>query len=391
MSSNEPSSRESISPAKDSPTPPEPAMSSNNSKETDPGIADLEQADSAAQCADGAAESNARLSYKFQRLREKLREAISSGEFSGRLPGERKLARKFRVNAKTLSKALTDLAAEGLLDRSIGRGTFVKGTQAASVAAAEKWLIICEPHQANSPVINGLLAANPEAQCSIGVPPQRPSFLSPFKAVVIFSPIVPDAFIRDLVVRNIAVVAAGRQPSTYSTHTVLIDRSHGASMVARDLLLAGHRRLAVVEDRGCTELTAAVRQTALRYAADAMVEPIFADDVQHAIEQGATAVVCDSGEAALAVRSSLDALGIEVPRHVSLAAIGAGDERCQCSGYFVPPEQFSQSIIDVLRDKAAKRPITLFLAGQSIDRGTTGPTEAMIDPSARMRYTSVSA
>src|SRR4051794_17494671 len=75
-----------------------------------------------------AASADVRLSYKFQRLREKLRAAIASGELSGKLPGERQLARRFRVNAKTLSKALTDLAAEGLLERSIGRGTFVKGS-----------------------------------------------------------------------------------------------------------------------------------------------------------------------------------------------------------------------------------------------------------------------
>src|SRR3954452_25316261 len=88
-----------------------------------------------------------RLSYKFQRLREKLRSAIASGELSGKLPGERQLARRFRVNAKTLSKALTDLAAEGLLERSIGRGTFVKGSlpEGAPTAAApqaDRWLII---------------------------------------------------------------------------------------------------------------------------------------------------------------------------------------------------------------------------------------------------------
>src|SRR5436305_3111484 len=94
-----------------------------------------------------------RLSYKFQRLREKLRSAIASGELSGKLPGERQLARRFRVNAKTLSKALTDLAAEGLLERSIGRGTFVKnGTPAGDASAAspnqtERWLIICDAKQ----------------------------------------------------------------------------------------------------------------------------------------------------------------------------------------------------------------------------------------------------
>src|SRR5215471_19763548 len=83
-----------------------------------------------------------RLSYKFQRLRERLRQAIASGELSGKLPGERQLSRRFRVNAKTLSKALTDLAAEGLLERSIGRGTFVRGAAEPAPANTDRWLIV---------------------------------------------------------------------------------------------------------------------------------------------------------------------------------------------------------------------------------------------------------
>src|SRR5829696_4122133 len=83
-----------------------------------------------------------RLSYKFQRLRERLRDAVVNGELSGKLPGEREFARRFKANPKTLSKALTDLAAEGLLERSIGRGTYVKGSVPVD-EAGEKWLIVC--------------------------------------------------------------------------------------------------------------------------------------------------------------------------------------------------------------------------------------------------------
>src|SRR5215218_11509963 len=94
------------------------------------------------------------MSYKFQRLREKIRAAIESGELVGKLPGERALAKRFHVNAKTLSKALTDLAAEGLLDRSIGRGTYVKGS-APAPAAPGRWLVLCDdPHD---PTIRCLL------------------------------------------------------------------------------------------------------------------------------------------------------------------------------------------------------------------------------------------
>src|SRR5689334_24971035 len=110
-----------------------------------------------------AAGADVRLSYKFQRLREKLRAAIASGELNGKLPGERQLSRRFRVNAKTLSKALTDLAAEGLLERSIGRGTFVKGHHepVGTIAPTEKWLLICDPDQVHSPVVQAIAQANP--------------------------------------------------------------------------------------------------------------------------------------------------------------------------------------------------------------------------------------
>lgn len=65
------------------------------------------------------------LSYKYQRLRERLRRAVESGELAGKLPGERELSRRYSANAKTMNKALTDLATEGLLVRHVGRGTFV--------------------------------------------------------------------------------------------------------------------------------------------------------------------------------------------------------------------------------------------------------------------------
>src|SRR3978361_19488 len=101
------------------------------------------------------------LSYKFQRLREKLRQAIRSGELSGKLPGERALAKRFHVNAKTLSKALTHLAAEGILGRSIGRGTSVKG-HAPVAASAKRWLLVCNADQVGWEVIQLLRAAHPD-------------------------------------------------------------------------------------------------------------------------------------------------------------------------------------------------------------------------------------
>jgi len=81
-----------------------------------------------------AGQTNGRLSYKFQRLRESIRNAVLQGEFADRLPGERTLGKRFGANAKTINKALSDLTAEGLLIRQIGRGTFVAKRESAPQA-----------------------------------------------------------------------------------------------------------------------------------------------------------------------------------------------------------------------------------------------------------------
>src|SRR5687768_3015528 len=194
--------------------------------------------------------TDVRLSYKFQRLRERLRAAIDSGELCGKLPGERQLARRFRVNAKTLSKALTDLAAEGVLERSIGRGTFVKSAPDPAAAAqgngapvvGERWLIICDPDQLSATIIRNLCAVNPGAQVISDTSNLRPSFLNQFKAAINFAWATPDEFLRSLVVRNMNVVMVNREPSVFSMNAVVVDRALGASCLARDLMLGGHRR-----------------------------------------------------------------------------------------------------------------------------------------------------
>ena len=127
--------------------------------------------------------SQTRLSYKFQRLRERLRQAITSGELSGKLPGERELAKRFNANPKTLSKALTDLAGEGLLDRSIGRGTFVKGQEPETRAG--RWMVLCAESDQNSALVQQVLAANPNAQAVTQPLSLRPSFINQFDTVQI--------------------------------------------------------------------------------------------------------------------------------------------------------------------------------------------------------------
>ena len=312
------------------------------------------------------------LSYKFQRLREKLRQAIASGELAGKLPGERALARQFNVNAKTLSKALTDLAAEGLLDRSIGRGTYVKGS-APGPANDRRWLVVCDPEQIGWEVVQLIRAAHPALEVVTDVSALRPSFLNGFHAVIDLAANTPESFIRELVVRNLPVVVVGKEPKTFSTHAVLFDGPLGVSQAGRDLVLAGHRRLGAVEPKGCTVVAGTLRTTAGRYAADATVDACFPQDVPAMLASGVTAFVCQSVDWAQQVAEQLDRAGRRVPAEVSVSAIGTTGDAQPVSGYFLHRSEKVNAIVGLLNDTQAYRPTTLWLAGRPVDRGTVGP------------------
>jgi hypothetical protein len=314
------------------------------------------------------------LSYKFQRLRERLRAAVASGELIGKLPGERALARRFHVNAKTLSKALTDLAAEGLLDRSIGRGTYVRGSVPASERSTQRWLIVGEEDRAQSAFIRLLLESNPEAVMIHDVTALRPSFLKQFDAVIDAGRATPESFVRDLVIRNVPVVAINREPGTYSVNTIGTDRALGAAAMARDLALAGHHRFAVVQSLPRSIVPTTFEHCARRYAAEATVTVISQDDVLKTVESASvTAVVCDSVAAARVIRPALEAAGVRLPDDLSFAAIGCCHANHPCSGQFVDSRVAVQTLADLLKAGCGPRPAALWLAPQWVDKGTTGP------------------
>src|ERR1700712_1479343 len=129
-----------------------------------------------------------RLSYKFQRLRERIRAAIDAGELAGKLPGERSLARQFNVNAKTLSKALTDLAAEGVLKRNIGLGTFVRDESALPVPQK---ILLLAASESNS-LATTLTDFGLDVQHHAPAGELLPSLFAPFDLVLVASHDIED-------------------------------------------------------------------------------------------------------------------------------------------------------------------------------------------------------
>ena len=58
---------------------------------------------------------------------QSLRQRLGAGEWRdrGRLPDERSLAVEYQVARNTLRRAIDGLAADGLVSREVGRGTFL--------------------------------------------------------------------------------------------------------------------------------------------------------------------------------------------------------------------------------------------------------------------------
>ena len=329
------------------------------------------------------------MSYKFQRLRERIRKAVETGELSGKLPGERALARRFHVNAKTLSKALTDLAAEGLLDRSIGRGTYVKGAAPAPGAQNWRWLMLCQESDANSCTLEHLRAAGAEVQLAHSIDCMRPSFVNQFSAVIDFSGMAPETVIRDLIVRNLPVVVLNREPATYSVHSVLMDVPLAASRLCRDLLLAGHRRLGAIEPRGSHIVAPALQQTISRLTREASVDVAEPARAAELVESGVTGLICASAVAARETCSVLHAHNLAIPTRASVVGIGC---QCDCglSGYFVDCRKIADCVIDLLR-VPQPRPISMWLSGAWLDRGTLSPngTDLLVEPSKSLHVSGV--
>ena len=73
---------------------------------------------------------------KYHQIYLVLREQLAEGRFAGGLPGELALAGQFGVARITVRKALAQLAADGLIDRTPGRGTVPRAAGALSAMGA---------------------------------------------------------------------------------------------------------------------------------------------------------------------------------------------------------------------------------------------------------------
>jgi hypothetical protein len=208
-------------------------------------------------------------SYKFQRLRERLRQAVQSGELSGKLPGERELASRYQVNAKTISKALTDLTAEGLLIRQVGRGTFVAGQVDERFAVGRthkfRWLIREDEGNGRPQMIFDMVAARlrreghqiehhqVEADDTgvLAAGWATPGQLREVDGVIVHASRPSDELVADLLRRRIPLVLAACASDRITSNAVQPDYAHAVFELTEQLVWSGLQRVALARPHDC--------------------------------------------------------------------------------------------------------------------------------------------
>ncbi len=351
------------------------------------------------------ASTETRLSYKFQRLREEIRNAIGAGELRDKLPGERELARRFGVNAKTISKALTDLTSEGILVRQVGRGTFVsRGERGPSTPRRETvqkciWLATADQDAtfvsamfdtARSRLQKHAIDLELEtvSLSEDGQIPERVlsiSRLRDISGVIVFSATPSMGFLSDLARRRIHFVLCNARSPIMKTNAVVADYATGALELTEHLILLGHERIQLVVDETDRHAAAQFRrgyQAAMtRYHIEPLsvvrctvgdLRPILGLDSQ------LTALVCLGGSLTEFVKSHLERMGRTIPDHLSLVGMTAPGrlilQQQSVTSYDVYPDQLLDWAIQMVLDAApAIPPREVIVPGNLVDRGSSLP------------------
>ena len=206
--------------------------------------------------------ASGRLSYKFQRLREDIRRAVTQGEYTGRLPGERTLGRRFGANAKTINKALSDLTAEGLLIRQIGRGTFVASRDSATQTDDRVTHVLADASTDSSTlaeITSGLknierLSAAPDDKGNWSLTAWPVGRRRDAKALVVWAadplsrptPRLMPPLAAELHRRQVPVLMVGAASATERTNCIAPDYSDAGYRIAEHLLQCGCKAIVPV-------------------------------------------------------------------------------------------------------------------------------------------------
>lgn len=300
---------------------------------------------------------------KHQHISQVLLAEIASGKFapSGRLPSETQLVQRFGVSRPTVARALRNLQDQGLIERRVGAGTFVRksngnvsdptrrqiglmipglGTteifericgELASLACGQDYTLLWGgSHRQEARLLPGIQQA--EAWCDQMIR-QRVAgvFFVPFDRVT-----NPHAVNHQLAERlrraGVAVVLLDRDLGPFPTRSeydlIGIDNFAAGYLAAQHLIKLGSRRIAFV----MREQTAPTVMVRIAGAREAMLDhgiPIPRDFIltgrpddaafcQPFVDRKFEAVICANDHVAALLAQSIERVNLHIPRDVRL-------------------------------------------------------------------------
>ena len=353
----------------------------------------------------GTEMANGDLSYKYQRLRERLRHAVTSGELAGKLPGERELARRYAANAKTINKALNDLAMEGLVLRHVGRGTFVADNDASSPkpTATSRNFLWLAPGRVDDPDLDNMFGMTRTLLAGRGHSIERcvteldgsgelpeatltPRAMRQIDGAVIYAARPSRGLLANLRRRHLSVVLVNNHHDEIRLPTVLCDYAHAGFTICEQCILLGHRRIQVVLRPHSLPAASAVdrgyRAAMAHYGLAALPCLLGSSelDLPHLTsgEDRPTALICLSGALGRKVCEQVGRPGLNVPSDLSIGVVGEPSETvaqaCNLSAYEVDAGRILHWAADlILQGWSNQSPSLVIVPGKFVDRGSIVP------------------
>ncbi len=303
------------------------------------------------------------LAPKYQQVYEALRQEIESGALGpgARVPSEADLGRRFGASRITVGRAVRDLQMQGLVERRIGAGTFVRRRAVPSAVDCTFGVLVPDLPDIEifEPLVQGLLSA-PEARThaflwgggelqGAGRAPAAWARVQQYIARhvdgVFFAPLegLPPGDTTNVRIATaldaagIPVVLLDRSVYAYPRRgrydLVGIDNRRVGYAITEHLLSVGARRVAFMEDAASGASTIAARRAGYREAIDVMqADPsLLQAPVPSPSDRAALAaylathtpdaIVCAHDRGAAQLMHALLALGRRIPQDVRIAGV----------------------------------------------------------------------
>ena len=289
---------------------------------------------------------------KHKPISDLLRVEIEAGKYASdrRLPSEEALCRRWEVSRPTVARALRGLQLEGLVERSVGSGTFVR----AEIRPLQTMIGLLVDGLGKAEILDQICAeitrAAQQRSCSVltgGLPADRkPTELVRQWAAggvrgVVFAPLENAAnreacnleIVKSFHQANIAVVLVDRDttefPHRSDSDLVEMDNFHAGYELGRHLIAMGSRQVVFLArpsypsstDQRLAGLTESLRRSDLAAPRFLVGEPEDSELVQSLnLDSGACdACVCSNDMTAARLLQTAQGLGFQVPRDFRLA------------------------------------------------------------------------